>query len=106
MQDPPGKSTNSTAGPSPTASRRRSASCSVPQPSLDTAVRALSMPVMARTATTNASATAAWETMMPRSSLIVFLEVLLRVALLPHAFDQTLVERGGRVDAAVAQQMI
>src|SRR6185312_7348378 len=106
MQEPPGRSTKIIAGPSPTASRRRSASWSVPQPSLETAVSALSIPVMARTAATIACATAAWDTMMPRSSLIVFLEVLLRIALLFHPLDQPLVERRGRVHTAVAQQMI
>src|SRR5438552_10134982 len=82
-------------------------SSSVPHPSLEMPVSAPSMPVMAVTAATRACATAACDTMTPRSSLIVFFQVLLDPPpLLPHAPDQPLVERVRGVHAAVAQQVI
>src|SRR5882762_9374621 len=60
--EPPGRSTKSTAGPGPTASRSRSPSSAVPQPSLEIGVSTPSMPVIAVTASTMAFATAACET--------------------------------------------
>src|SRR5713226_4968495 len=105
-QDPPGRSTNSTAGPLPTACVSRSASASVPHPSLDTGVNAPSIPVMTVTALTRACATAACDTMTPRNgeeSLIIFLQILLHLSLLPHAPNQPFIERVRRVDSAVAQ---
>src|SRR6267142_63388 len=103
--EPPGRSTKSTAGPPPAASRSRSPSSAVPQPSLEIGVSAPSMPVIAVTASTIAFATAACDTMTPRSSLIIFLEVTLHPALLPHAPNQALVARVRRVHTAVAQQV-
>src|SRR6267378_3672739 len=92
-QEPPGKSTNSTAGCDPAAWRSRSPSASLSQPSLLTG--------------TSAWAMAEWDTMTPRSgSLIVFLEVLLRGAFFAHAPDQAVVEDMRRIHAAVAQQVV
>src|SRR5882757_5299455 len=107
-QEPPGRSTNSTAGPSPTAARSRSVRSSVPQPSFETGVRTSSSPVIVLTAVTRASATAAWETITPRSGvlLIVFLEIVLHLALVAHTPDEPLVEGGRGVHAGVAQQVI
>src|SRR6266850_6217171 len=105
--EPPGKSTNSTAGRAPAAWRSRSPSASLSQPSLLTGTRAPSIPVMVATAETSAWATPEWDTMTPRSgSLIVFLEVLLRRPLLTHAADQPIVEGVRRIDAAVTQQVV
>src|SRR5258705_214958 len=106
-QEPPGRSTNNTAGRSPTACRSRSPSASLSHPSLLTGTRAPSIPVMSVTAETSAWATPEWETITPRSgSLIVLLEVLLQLTLFTHAADQPVVERVRRIDAAVAQQVI
>src|ERR1051325_2989211 len=106
QHEPPRKPTQRHAGPCPTASRNRSPSASVPQPSFETGVSTPSMPVIAVTAATSACATAACDTMTPRSSLIVFLEVLLRPALVAHPANQPLVEPVGGSDAAVAEEMV
>src|SRR2546425_7733494 len=106
-QEPPGRSTNSTAGRPPIASASRVVSAPESQPSLLTGTSASPIPVMAATAARSAWATAACDTITPRSgSLIVLLEVLLELALLGHAADEALVEGLGRVHAAVAQQMV
>src|ERR687887_1289610 len=105
-QEPPGRSTNSTAGPLPTASRSRSPSASVPHPSFETGVSAPSIPVIAMTAVASACATAAWDTITPCSSLIIFFEVRLHPAFFAHAANEPLVERIRRIHAAVTQQMI
>src|SRR6266850_1914753 len=105
--EPPGKSTNSTAGRAPAAWRKRSPSASLSQPSLLTGTSAPSMPVMVATAETSAWATPEWDTITPRSgSLIVFLEVLLRRPFFAHAADQPVVERMRRIHAAIAQQVV
>src|SRR5690242_614464 len=106
-QEPPGRSTNSTAGLPSIACVSRSASAPVSQPSFVTGTRASRTPVMAVTAASSACARAAWETMTPRSgSLIVFLEIFLQLAALGKPLEQAVIERASRVDAAVAQQMI
>src|SRR5260370_33860383 len=64
------------------------------------------MPVIASTAATSDSATAACDTITPRSSLIVLLEVLPHAALLLERLVQPLVEPLRRIHAAVAQQMV
>src|SRR6185503_4965917 len=105
--DPPGRSTNNTAGRSPTARRSRSPSASLSHPSLLIGTSAPSIPVMTVTAETSAWAIAAWDTITPRSgSLIVLLEVLLHRAFFAHAADQPFVEVLRRIDAAVAQQVV
>src|SRR2546422_713603 len=105
--EPPGRSTNSTAGRPPIARMRRSVSAPESQPSFDTGTSASLTPVIAATAASSAWATAACVTITPRSgSLIVFLEVLLQLASLRHALQQALVELPRRVDAAVALQMV
>src|SRR6267378_2382999 len=106
-QEPPGRSTNSTAGCDPAAWRSRSPSASLSQPSLLTGTSAPSIPVMVATAETSAWATPEWDTITPRSgSLIVFLEVLLRRPFFAHAADQPVVEGVRRIDAAIAQQVV
>src|SRR5439155_807420 len=105
-QEPPGRSTNSTAGCSAIAAVTRAVNAPESQPSLLTGTRASSTPVIAATAAFNACATAACETITPRSgSLIVLLEVLLQLALLRHPLEQPLVEMLRRVLAAVAHQV-
>src|SRR6266699_4030763 len=105
--EPPGRSTNNTAGRSPTAWRSRSPSASLSHPSLLIGTSAPSMPVMSVTAETSAWATPEWDTITPRSgSLIIFLEVFLQIPLLAHAPDQPVVERMRRIDTAVAQQVV
>src|SRR5260370_10130479 len=61
---------------------------------------------MTVTAATSGRARAAWETISPRSSLIVLLEVLLDVGARAHPLEEPLVERPRRVHACVAQQVI
>src|SRR5260370_36844595 len=61
---------------------------------------------MTVTAATSACARAAWETITPRSSLIVLLEVLLDVGARAHPLEEPLVERPRRVHARVAQQVV
>src|SRR5712692_1540277 len=105
-QEPPGRSTKITAGPFPTAAVSRADSAPESQPSLLTGTSALRTPAIAATADTSASATAACDTITPRSgSLIIFLEIRLQLPLLGHAPDQAVVERLRRVYAAVAQQV-
>src|SRR5216110_1007385 len=106
-QDPPGRSTNSTAGWPPIAAVSRAVSAPESQPSLLTETRASSTPVIAATADFSACATAAWDTITPRSgSLIVLLEVLLELAPLRHPLEEALVEVLRRIHAAVAQQVV
>src|SRR6185503_19243253 len=106
-QDPPGRSTNSTAGCSATAWRKRSPSASLSHPSLLTGTSAPATPVMVETADARACASPECDTMTPRSgSLIVFLEVFLRLPLVAHALDQPVVEGVRRIHAAVAQQVV
>src|SRR3989454_5037046 len=106
-QEPPGRSTNSTAGRPSIASASRVVSAPESQPSLLTGTSASPMPVMAATAARSAWATAACDTITPRSgSLIVLLEVLLQLALLGHAADEALVEGLGRIHSAVPQQVV
>src|SRR5579884_365198 len=82
--DPPGRSTNSTAGRPPIARASRSVSAPVSQPSFDTA--------------SSASATPACDTTTPRTgSLIVLFEVLLQRPALGQPLEQPLVERARRV---------
>src|SRR5207249_7880273 len=105
--EPPGRSTNSTAGFPPIAAVRRSARARSSQPSLLTGNNASSTPAIAATAATRDWATAEWDTTMPRSgSLIVFLEILFHFGPLPHGADQALVEGLGRVHTAVAEQVV
>src|SRR6266566_2646873 len=105
--EPPGRSTNRTAGLLSIAWLRRSARAPVSQPSFDTGTSASRTPVIAATAASRACATAAWETITPRSgSLIVFLEILLELAALGEPLEQPVVERPRRIHAAVAQQVI
>src|SRR5881628_3296062 len=105
--EPPGRSTNSTAGRAPIAAVSRAARAPESQPSFDTGTSASPTPVMTFTAATNAWATAEWETITPlNGSLIIFLEVFLQLAPLRHPLEQPLVEGPCRVDAAVAQQMV
>src|SRR5213592_591155 len=105
--EPPGRSTNRTAGLSPIARARRAARAPESHPSLLTATSASLTPVIAATADNSACATAACETITPRvGSLIVFLEILQHFAALGHAVEQPLVELPRGVDAAVAQQMV
>src|SRR5260370_39441656 len=61
---------------------------------------------MTVTAATSACARAAWETITPRSSLIVLLEVLLDVGARADPLEELLVERRRRVHARVAQQLV
>src|SRR5213594_1758044 len=105
--EPPGRSTNSTAGFPAMAWLRRSASAPVSQPSFDTGISASFTPVIAATAASRAWATAACETMTPRrGSLIVFLEILLELAALGETLEQPVVEGARRIHAAVAQQVV
>jgi len=105
--EPPGRSTNRTAGLSSIACVRRSARAPVSQPSFDTGTSASRTPVIAATAATKAWATAACETITPRSgSLIVFLEIFLELATLGETLEQAVVERPRRIHAAVAQQVV
>src|SRR5436190_23184451 len=105
--DPPGRSTNSTTGWLPIAAVSRAVSAPESQPSLLTETRASSTPVIAATADFSACATAACDTITPRSgSLIVFLEVLLQLAPLRHPLEEALVEVLRRIHAAVAQQVV
>src|SRR5205809_3485423 len=105
--DPPGRSTNSTAGFPPIAAVSRSVRARPSHPSLLTGTRASSTPAMAATAVTRDCATAACDTTIPRSgSLIVFLEILFHLGPLAHGADQPLVARRGRVHAAVADQVV
>src|SRR5438093_5421330 len=105
--EPPGRSTNRTAGLLSIACVRRSASAPVSQPSLDTGTSASRTPVIAATAASRACATAAWETITPRSgSLIVFLEILLELTALGKPLEQPVVECPRRIHATVAQQVI
>src|SRR4029077_1406605 len=105
--EPPGRSTNSTAGLVPIACVRRSASAPVSQPSFDTGMSASFTPVIAATAASSACATAACDTITPRrGSLIVLLEIFLQLAALRHPLEQTVVERAGRIHAAVAEQVV
>src|SRR5207302_9832170 len=66
-QDPPGRSTNSTAGWPAIAAVSRAVSAPESQPSLLTETRASSTPVIAATADFSACATAACDTITPRS---------------------------------------
>src|SRR2546423_12850115 len=105
--EPPGRSTNRTAGLPPIAWVRRAASAPVSQPSSDTGTSASFTPVIAATAASRAWATAACDTITPRNgSLIVLLEILLQLAALREALEQPVVERAGRVHAAVAEQVV
>src|SRR5256885_1513254 len=106
-QDPPGRSTNSTAGWPAIAAVSRAVSAPESQPSLLTETRASSTPVIAATADFSACATAACDTITPRSgSLIVLLEVLLQLAPFRHTLEEALVEVLRRIHAAVAQQVV
>src|SRR5947208_7621395 len=106
-QEPPGRSTNNTAGLLPIAWVRRSASAPVSHPSFDTGTSASFTPVIAATAASSAWATAACDTITPRrGSLIVLLEILLQLAALGEPLEQPVVERAGRVHATVAQQVV
>src|SRR5438094_8038748 len=97
----------STAGESLTASASMRNSASRSQPSLLTGTKASLTPVMFSTAAISALATAAWETITPRSGLLIVpLQVLLKLPRLSHALEQALVEPLGRVHAAVAQQVM
>src|SRR5436309_867980 len=89
--EPPGRSTNRTAGLSPIARARRAARAPESHPSLLTATSASLTPVSAATAGNSACATAACETITPRvGSLIVFLEILQHFPALGHAVEQPL----------------
>src|SRR2546423_12049707 len=106
-QEPPGRSSNRTAGWLSIARVRRAASAPVSQPSSDTGTSASFTPVIAATAASRAWATAACDTITPRNgSLIVLLEILLQLAALREALEQPVVERAGRVHAAVAEQVV
>src|SRR6266487_5514791 len=105
--EPPGRSTNRRVGLLSIACVRRSARAPVSQPSFDTGTSASRTPVIAATAARRAWATAACETITPRSgSLIVFLEILLELAAFGEALEQPVVERPRRIHAAVAQQVV
>src|SRR5205823_9381918 len=105
--EPPGRSTNRTAGLPAIACVRRSASAPVSQPSFDTGTSASSTPVIAATAASSAWATAACDTITPRNgSLIVLLEILLQLAALREALEEPVVEGARRVHAAVAEQVV
>src|SRR5207247_5776829 len=105
--EPPGRSTNRRVGLLSIACVRRSARAPVSQPSFETGTSASRTPVIVVTAETRAWATAACETITPRSgSLIVFLEVFLELAALGEALEQPVVERPRRIHAAVAQQVV
>src|SRR5207237_1815200 len=72
-----------------------------------TGTAASSTPVIAATAASSACAPAAADTITPRNgSLIVLLEVLLQLSALRQALEQPVVERAGRVHAAVAEQVV
>src|SRR4029077_10341848 len=106
-QDPPGRSTKRTAGRPSMARVRRSVSAPLSHPSFETGTSASLTPVIAATALSSACATAACDTITPRSgSLIVFLEVLLQLAPVGETLDQPVVERTRRIYATVAQEMI
>src|SRR2546423_13743735 len=106
-QEPPGRSSNRTAGWLSIARVRRSASAPVSHPSFDTGTSASFTPVIAATAASSAWATAACDTITPRKgSLIVLLEILLQLAALGEPLEQPVVERAGRVHATVAQQVV
>src|SRR5256886_15942632 len=105
--EPPGRSTNRMAGLLSIACVRRSARAPVSQPSFDTGTSASRTPVITVTAASRAWATAACETITPRSgSLIVFLEILLELAALCETLEQPIVERPRRIHAAVAQEVV
>src|SRR5690349_21090173 len=105
--DPPGRSTKSTAGRPSMARMSRSVSAPVSHPSFETGTRASFTPVIAATAVSNACATAACDTITPRrGSLIVLLEILLQLAAVGKALDQTVVEGACRVHPAIAEQVI
>src|SRR5690349_17350443 len=109
-QEPPGRSTNSTAGRPPTAVSIRSTSALGSHPSLLTDCRASATPEIVRTAPTSAAASSACDTMTPTVpaaavSLIVLFEILPDLRPLLHLPDQPLVELAGDVHAAVAQQV-
>src|SRR5439155_948026 len=77
------------------------------QPSFDTGTSASWTPVIAATAASKAWATAACDTITPRSgSLIVFLEILLELAALGETLEQPVVEQARRIHAAVPQQVV
>src|SRR5207244_143358 len=79
----------------------RAVSAPESQPSLLTETRASSTPVIAATADFSACATAACDTITPRSgSLIVLLEVLLQLAPFRHTLEEALVEVLRRIHAA------
>src|SRR5207249_12284565 len=105
--EPPGRSTNRTACLLSIAWLRRSARAPESQPSFDTGTSASRTPVIAATAASRACATAAWETITPRSgSLIVFLEILLELTALGEPLEQPILECPRRIHGAVAQQVI
>src|SRR5438094_1430336 len=85
----------------------RSVSAPLSHPSFETGTRASFTPVIAPTAVSNACATAACDTITPRrGSLIVLFEILLQLAAVGEAFDQTVVEGARRVHPAIAEQVI
>src|SRR5437868_2363849 len=106
-QLPPGRSTNTTAGASPMASRSRAARRPLSHPSLLIGTSWPASPVIWRTASTRAAASAACETTTPlRPLFIIFGEILPELALLRHPLDQALVQPLGRIHPVPAQQII
>src|SRR5690348_16386384 len=85
----------------------RSVSAPLSHPSFETGTRASFTPVIAATALKRACATAACDTITPRrGSFIVLLEILLQLAAVGEALDQTVVEGARRVHPAIAEQVI
>src|SRR5689334_22442413 len=106
-QEPPGRSTNTTAGPAPMASPIRALRDPPSQPSLLTGTRAPATPEMCSAAVTRDCASPACETTTPRrGSLIVFLEIRADVPPLPHGPHQPVVEFLGGVYAAIPQKVV
>src|SRR2546422_9059135 len=82
-QEPPGRSTNSTAGCWAIAAVPRAVKAPESQPSLLTGTRASSTPVIAATAAFSACATAACETITPRSRWFIATTSQITVRFLP-----------------------
>src|SRR5512137_1291615 len=104
-QDPAAMSTNTTVARSPTAARIRSSRAPRSHPVFETGLSTPRTPLICSAASTNAPASDPWQTTTPWSSFIVVLQVLPHPAPLLHAPDQPLVERGGDVDAGIAEEM-
>src|SRR6185437_6675545 len=105
--EPPGRSTKTTAGPSPMASPMRAFSDPPSHPPLVTGTSAPATPEMVSVAPTSDCASPAWETTTPRRVLlIVFLEIRADVPALPHCAHEPVVEFLGGVYAAISQEVV